>query len=92
MKTMETDMKKLIKGIAAASLLTFATGGFAAAQTAFPIMDKAFACNNGYAQCLRDGNNLSLAPTPVAGAEQVRMNFEHSTQCAAALQACYASN
>lgn len=80
-------MKKTFAALGAAALLAgSASLAFADAKM---MMEGYAACNAGYSQCIKDGVNMSLASSPAAGAEQVKMNMMHSQECASALQACY---
>lgn len=82
-------MKNVIRGLGVASLLALGSASFAHADPMMMMQGYA-ACNTSYMQCL-GASDYALATTPQEGMSKIQMNMSHAQQCAAALQACYAS-
>ncbi|MCB1463911.1 MAG: hypothetical protein KDJ90_16180 [Nitratireductor sp.] len=81
-------MKSVLKGLGVASVLALSAG----AAHADPMMmaQSYAACNTQYGQCLAAAD-YTIASTPEAGLAKLSANSMHATECASALQACYAS-
>ncbi|MCB1429722.1 MAG: hypothetical protein KDJ48_12345 [Nitratireductor sp.] len=80
-------MTKMIKGLGVATLIAAGSFGYAHADAKM-MMEGAAACNSSYSQCL-SGSDMSIASTPQAGMEKIKMNMMHAQECGAALRACY---
>ncbi len=83
-------MTRILATIAAASLAFGATVSIAQADAKM-MMEGYSACNAAYAQCVKDGTDISMAKTPSEGAEKIKMNVMHGQECGAAYRACYSS-
>ncbi|MEZ5872663.1 MAG: hypothetical protein R3D32_12645 [Nitratireductor sp.] len=83
-------MTNLIKGLGVATLIAAGSFGIAQAGDMKMMMEGAAACNTSYSQCL-SGSDMSIASTPQAGMDKIKMNMMHSQECGAALRACYSS-
>jgi hypothetical protein len=82
-------MKNLFKGIAAASLMTLGTAGFAQADM-MSMMQGMAACNTAYGQCMASAD-MMLASSPQEGVAKMQSNMSHAMSCGEQLRACYAS-
>jgi hypothetical protein len=76
--------------LAAASAFIMGATTFAQADAKM-MMEAMAACNASYAQCVKDGTDLTLASTPSEGAEKIKMNMENGKSCGEAARACYAA-
>ncbi len=83
-------MTRILATIAAASFAMGATVSLAQADAKM-MMEGYSACNSAYAQCVKDGTDVTLATTPTEGAEKIKMNMMKGQECGAAHRACYSS-
>jgi len=82
-------MTRMLATVSAA-LLGVAAAASVANADPMTMMQGFTACNTGYAQCVAAAD-MSIAPTPAAGLEKIKMNMMHGGECGKALQACYAT-
>ncbi len=82
-------MKNAVRALGFASLMSMAMSGAALADAKM-MMDSYVACNTNYSQCVSH-SDMTMATTPQAGAEKIKMNMMHASECATQLQACYAA-
>ncbi len=82
-------MTRMLATVSAALLGITAAASVANADPMMMMQGYA-ACNTGYSQCVAAAD-MSIASTPAAGLEKIKMNMMHGSECGKALQACYAS-
>lgn len=82
-------MTRMLATVSAA-LLGVAAAASVANADPMTMMQGFTACNTSYSQCVAAAD-MSIAPTPAAGLEKIKMNMMHGSECGKALQACYAT-
>jgi hypothetical protein len=82
-------MTNAIRALGIASLMSMLAAGAASAGDPKMMAEAYTACNSSYMQCVQHGSDMTMAATPQAGAEKIKMNMMHANECAAALRACY---
>jgi hypothetical protein len=80
-----------ILSILAAATMTVGAAVSVAQADAMTMMQGYTACNNSYAQCVKDGTDMTMAMTPAEGAAKMQSNMQNTMACGEALRACYAS-
>ncbi|MCU0789859.1 MAG: hypothetical protein MUE79_02205 [Nitratireductor sp.] len=83
-------MTRILSTFAAAAMAMGAATSFAQADP-MTMMQGWAACNETYAQCLRDGTDATIAATPAEGMAKMQANMSNGAACNQALMACYAS-
>lgn len=83
-------MTRILSTVSAA-LITMGAAVSIAQADAKMMMEGYAACNSSYAQCVKDGTDLTLAATPAEGAEKIKMNMTRGQACMAAYNACFMS-